>query len=241
MSVEQRLVDALRTADQIEPSSDLFSRVVHSIEEDQAHRRRVWKTAVITIAAGAVLVGLGWLGLTDGPDGRYVRLPVLYVLQAVALVVLVVALGPAIQRFGRGYATDLWPSTPATATALVRLLDVAYVLVFAGYILLTGVFDVEASASGLRNCALADVDCPKYWPDQMRYTAFRLGGLVLLMGVLHAVTIVVLPVVALVSNSTRLGRPLPKWLVVLMVLAGIGFGILLVNALIGAMIGLAGS
>jgi hypothetical protein len=161
--------------------------------------------------------------------------------QAVALVVLVAVLGPAIQRFGRGYATDLWPSTPATATALVRLLDVAYILVFAGYILLTGVFDLETSASVLRDCALADLDCPKHLPNQMQYTAFRIGGLVLVMGLLHAVTIVVLPVVALVSNSTRLGRPLPKWLVVLMMLAGVGFGFQLFAALIGAVIGLAGS
>lgn len=241
MNVEQRLVDALRTADQVEPSTDLWSRVVHSIEEDQAHRRRVRASAGITIVTVAVLVGVGVLGLTDGPDGRYVRLPVLHVVQAVVLVVLVAVLGPAIQRFGRGYATDLWPSTPATATALVRLLDVAYVLVFAGYILLTGAFDLETSALVVRDCALADVDCPNYLPDQMRYTAFRIGGLVLVMGLLHAVTIVVLPLVALVSNSTRLGRPLPKWLVVLMVLIGVGLGFLLFIALVGAMIGLAGS
>jgi hypothetical protein len=76
MNVEQRLVDALRTADQVEPSSDLWSRVVHSIEEDQAHRRRVWTSAAITIATVTILVGVGWLGLTDGPDGRYVRRPV---------------------------------------------------------------------------------------------------------------------------------------------------------------------
>jgi len=58
---------------------------------------------------------------------------------------------------------------------------------------------------------------------------------------LHAVTIAVLPVVALVSNSTRRGRPLPKWLTVLLVLAGVGVGFFLVNALIGAMVGLSGA
>lgn len=241
MNVEQRLVDAFRSADRVEPSADLWSRVVHSIEEDQAHRRRVGVSVAATIATIAVLVGIAVLGLTDGPQGRYVHVTALQIIQLAALTVLVAVLGPAIQRFGRGYATDLWPSSPATATALIRLLDVAYVLVFAGYILLTTQLDLETSEAVLGNCRRWDVDCADYLPDQMRYTAMRIGGLVLVMGLLHALTIIVLPVVALVSNSTRVGRPLPRWLVVLLVLAGVGAGFILVNALIVAMVGLAGS
>jgi hypothetical protein len=241
MNVEQRLVDALRTADRFEPSSDLWSRVVHSIEEDQAHRSRVLASTAITAATVAMMVIVGALGLTDGPYGRYVHVPVLQLIQLAVLIVLVAVLGPAIQRFGRGYATDLWRSTPATAAALVRLLDAAYLLVFTGYILLTTEFDLETSDAVIGNCRRAGVDCADYFPDQMKYTAFRLGGLILVMGLLHAVTIIVLPVVALVSNSTRVGRPLPKWLVIVLVLAGVGVGFMLVNALVGAMIGLAGS
>ena len=45
------------------------------------------------------------------------------------------------------------------------------------------------------------------------------------MGLLHAATIMVLPVVALVSNSTRVGRALPRWLVIVLVLVGIGVGV----------------
>lgn len=239
MNVEQRLVGALRSTDQVEPSTDLWSRVVHSIEEDRAHRRRVLASTAIAVATVAVLVTIGVLGLADGPYGRFVRVPVLQFIQLAALVVLVAVLGPAIQRFGRGYATDLWPSTPATAVALVKLLDVAYVLVFSGYILLTTDLDPEMSGTG-RNCRRWGVECADYFPDQIRFTAMRIGGLVLVMGLLHAVTIIVLPVVALVSNSTRVGRPLPKWLVVLLVLAGVGVGFVLVNALVGGLVGLTG-
>ena len=59
MNVEQRLVNALRSTDRVEPSPDLWSRVVHSIEEDQAHRRRVVTSFAISIAvvAGLVVVG----------------------------------------------------------------------------------------------------------------------------------------------------------------------------------------
>ena len=39
--VEQRLIDALRSTERVDPSPDLWSRVVHSIDEDRAHRRRV--------------------------------------------------------------------------------------------------------------------------------------------------------------------------------------------------------
>jgi hypothetical protein len=241
VTVEQRLVHALRSADRVEPSADLWSRVVHSIEEDRVHRRRVVVSTITTAAMLAVLTIIGAVGLTDGPEGRYVRLPVLQFVQLAVLVALVAVLGPAIRRFGRGYATDLWRSSPSTASILVTLLDLAYVLVFAGYIMLTTLLDLDTSDSVIGNCRLTSVDCADYLPDQMRFTAFRIGGLVLVMGVLHAVTIVVLPAVALVSNSTRVGRALPRWFVVLLAVAGVGVGFALVNGLMGGLIGMAGS
>jgi hypothetical protein len=240
MTVEQRLVAALRAADHVEPSTDLWSRVVHSIEEDRAHRRRVWTATAISAATLAALTIVGVLGLTDGPTGRFVRPAVMEFIETVALVVLVAVLGPAIRRFGRGYATDLWPATPAMATALVRLLDVAYVLVFAGFILMTAELDFGATAQLRSECFLGAVDCHTVGA-QVQSAAQRIGGLILVMGILHAVTISVLPVVALVSSSTRLGRPLPKWLVVVLAIAGVGVGFLLLSGLVGALVGLAGA
>ena len=213
---------------------------MHSIEEDRAHRRRVATSTAITIGTFAVLVVVAVLGSTDGPYGRFVRVPVLQAIQAVALVLLVAVLGPAIRRFGRGYANDLWPATPVMASALLKLLDVAYVLVFAGYILMTGELDLRTSDIGGRDCRLASVNCAQYLPDELLYTAFRIGGLLLLMGLLHALTIIVLPVVALVSNSTRRGQPLPRWLVVVSVIIGGGVGFLAVLAVIAALVGVAG-
>ena len=240
MNVEQRLVAALRTADRVEPSTDLWSRVLHSIEEDRAHRRRVLASTAITIGTLAALVVVGALGLTDGPLGRFVRPGVMELVETIALAVLVVVLGPAIQRFGRGYATDLWPASPATAAVLVRLLDLAYVLVFGGYILMTADFDFSAPAELRSECFAVDITCATLG-TQVESALQRIGGLLLVMGLLHAVTITVLPVVALVSNSTRLGRPLPKWLAVVLAVAGLAVGFVLVIVLIGALVGLAGS
>jgi hypothetical protein len=238
MNVEQRLVDALRTADQVEPSPDLWTRIVHSIEEDQAHRRRVIISTAAAIGTLGALFFVGLLGLTDGPLGRFVRLPVMELIETIALVALVAVLGPAIRRFGRGYAVDLWPVTPATATALLRLLDVAYVLVFGGFILMTVDFDIDAAASSVPalDCVRAAVECHTV-QAQIEDALIRVGGLVLIMGLLHAVTIMALPVVALVSNSTRVGRALPRWLIVLLVLASVPILLQTFLALIGLLAG----
>lgn len=223
MSVEQRLVDALQAADRVEPSPDLWSRVVHSIEEDRAHRRRVLWSTISAVAVVAVLVGIAWLGMTDGPFGRRVSLPLVELLETVALVVLVVVVGPAIRRFGRGYAEDLWPSAPLTAGALLRLLDVAYALVFGGFILLTADLDFGPSRVVL--------------DEQLQSAGARIGGLLLVMGLLHALTIMALPVVALVFNSTRVGRALPRWLVVIMVVVAAGVAFQMFMVMLGLVLG----
>ena len=57
------------------------------------------------------------------------------------------------------------------------------------------------------------------------------------MGILHAVTIIVLPVVALISNSTRVGRALPRWLVVLLLIASVPIALQAVMALVGLLAG----
>jgi hypothetical protein len=219
VNVEQRLVNALRAADRVEPSPDLWSRVVHSIEEDRAHRRRVVTSTAVTIAVMAGLVVVGMLNMIDTPSGRQVRVPAMELIETIALVALVAVLGPAIRRFGRGYADDLWPTTPTMPSSLLRLLDVAYLLVFGGYILLTTYFDFGRSTIGVA--------------QQVEELFRRVGGLVLTMGLLHAATIMVLPLIALVSNSTRVGRKLPRWVVVILVLAGLGVGVLGLQALVG--------
>lgn len=219
MNVEQRLVNALRATDQVEPSPDLWSRVLHSIEEDQAHRRRVVTSFAVTIAMMAGLVVLGLVNLIDTPSGRQVRVPAMELIETIALISLVAVLGPAIQRFGRGYAHDLWPTTPSLPSSLLRLLDVAYLLVFGGYILVTTYFDFGPSTTGVA--------------EQVENLFARVGGLVLTMGLLHAATIMTLPMVALVSNSTRVGRKLPRWIIAILVIVGLGVGLLGLQALVG--------
>lgn len=208
MNVEQRLMHAFGQVDRLEPSDDLWGRVVHSIEEDRLHRRRVIRTAAGVVGVAAVLVAVGAASVVGGGAGRHVRWEVMETLELVLLLVLVLTLGPAIRRFGRGYASDLFADGRRTGEALIRLLDLAYSLVFAGYI----VISVEL-VSPMEELRLS-------LGEQLGDAAIRVGGLLLLMGILHALTIAALPIVALIANSTRTGRPVPKW-VWLIVLIGI--------------------
>ena len=216
MNVEQRLLRAFEQVDRVEPSDDLWTRVVHSIDEDRSHRRRIVWSTVATVAVFLGLVAVGAAFVRDGVFGPYVERPVMEALELVGAVVLVVVMGPAVRRFGRNYAHDLFPADERFATALLRLIDVAYYLVFAGYVLMTTQFEFELGVAGRpASRALA---------QQLEEAAIRFGGLLLSVGVLHAATLVVLPVVALVHNSTLRDRALPRSMR--------GGGILLVLSLI---------
>ncbi len=120
---------------------------------------------------------------------------------------LVVVLGPAIRRFGRSYAADLWPPGSSTPHLLLRLLDVAYYLVGAGYVLLSTEFRF-----GTFDGRLA---------EQLGDASIRIGGLLLALGVLHATTLFVLPLIAFVDNATRTGKPLPRWILLLLILIAV--------------------
>lgn len=225
MNVEQRLHSALRNIERIEPSTDLWSRVVHSIDEDRAHRRRVAVSAAATILVLAGLVAVGAASVQTGRFGRVMNRPVMEALEIIGLVTIVIVLGPAIRRFGRNFSHDLFPDEQPLADALLRLLDVAYYLVFAAYILMTTQFEFEFGVAGMP----ASLDLAQ----QMQEAAIRFGGLLLLIGILHTLTLFALPFVALVHNSTRRRRPLPRWLQIAGILILAGVGMQLVGGLLG--------
>ncbi len=129
MTMEQRLQRAFEEADRVEPSVDLWSRVLYSIEEDREHRRRVVRAV---IAGGrravCVLVLATVASLREGPSGgRYVAWQAMELIELITLVAVAVTFAPAIRRFGRGFADDLWITrthdsarTPAAPRRRVR-------------------------------------------------------------------------------------------------------------------------
>lgn len=215
MNVERRLIEVFEASRRIEPTPDLFARVVHSIEEDKRHRKRVVRAAAGLLAGLAAVIVAGAVAIEEGPFGRFVHRPTMEALEALVLVAILVVLGPAIRRFGRGYAHDLWPRGAVTPDAMLRLLDLAYYLVGAGYVLLSTEFEFT---DGL----LAD-----RLPEQLADASVRIGGLLLALGLLHAATLFLLPLVALIDTSTRREARLPRWVVLVLGLVVVGMGFVL--------------
>lgn len=190
MSLEERLREALRRADEQEPRPDLFARVRRSIEEDAAHRRRI-RWAVAAVLAAVATLATWFAATAELVQGRLI-VPWWAVELAVdaVLVGLIVVLGPLIKRFGIAYAGQVFRANPATGDRFLRLFDIAYYLIFVGYLLVTANYTRELawSLGGLG--------------AQIEDASVRLGGMLLLMGLLHGLAITGLPLIGLLFAST---------------------------------------
>jgi hypothetical protein len=109
------------------------------------------------------------------------------------LVAVVLVLGPFIKRFGRSYAADVFRANPRTGKSYMVLMDIAYYLIFTAYILFASTF--EPGDGWGRTVTAA----------QMEEVLIRLGGMLLLMGVLHGLNVLSLPII---GRLLGLGRDL---------------------------------
>ena len=110
----------------------------------------------------------------------------------IVLVALAVGLGPFIKRFGRSYAADVFRENPRTGKSYLVLTDVAYYLIFTAFVLFTVTF-VEPA------------DWKLSTGEQLQHEVSRVGGLLLIMGILHALNVVALPIIGglLSGNQPR--------------------------------------
>jgi hypothetical protein len=191
-TVEERLRDALfDEADALDESDDLFARVALSIEDDRrlrSQRRR--RFAVIGCLIGAV--GALVLATTERRKGELVMdWWVLELMWFVGMAFLAVWLGPFIRRFGKSYAADVFRANPRTGKSFIVLMDVAYYLIFFAFILFTVQFkpahgwDQTVNANQLRACTV------------------RLGGILLIVGVLHGLNVLLLPMIGRILTLNR--------------------------------------
>ncbi len=188
MTVEELLTRALHSADEYEPSADLFAKVQRSIEEDIARRRRIrWVVAGIATGLTAALVWIvGFLDIRSGlPTMPWWTVEVL---AAAILIAIVLVFGPLIRRFGMGLTDEVFRSNEATSRRFLAVLDIAYYLIFTAYVLMSTSFSPRTEW-GTRLAG------------QLESVAERIAGMFVVMGLLHAVTIAVLPVVGLVFSS----------------------------------------
>lgn len=116
---------------------------------------------------------------------------VLEIIVIATLVVIMGVLGPLIKRFGRGYAADVFRANPRTGKSYLVLMDIAYYLIFGAFILFTIQFDQDTGWAAQVNAR------------QLEASVVRVGGMLLLMGLLHGVNVLSLPVIGRLFSLNR--------------------------------------
>lgn len=198
--VEQRLTSVLReSATHAGPAPDLFARVRRSVEEDR--RRRTQRQRGVAIAAcvlGAITSIV--VGVADvDPEGAVLMdWWILELLTTAVLIGIALWLGPFIRRFGRSYAADVFRANPRTGKSFIVLADIAYYLIFTAYVLFTVRFEPE---SGWGEFVSA---------GQLQYETARVGGILLIIGILHGANLLILPAIGrLFTLNRRLDEATP--------------------------------
>jgi hypothetical protein len=191
-TVEARLRDALlQGAAAVEESNDLFARVQLSIEEDRRLRRQRRRTvAVIVCIAGAIASLVA--GVIDQRQGALLMdWWILELISTGTLVGIALWLGPLIKRFGRSYAADVFRANPRTGKSFIVLTDVAYYLIFFSYILFTVSYEPKGGWSDVVTA------------QQLQHETARLGGILLIIGLLHGINLLALPVMGRLLTLNR--------------------------------------
>jgi hypothetical protein len=107
------------------------------------------------------------------------------------LMVIVTVLGPLIKRFGKGYAADVFRANPRTGKSYLVLMDIAYYLIFGAFVLFTIQFDRDTGWT-------ETVSAP-----QLEASVVRIGGMLLIMGLLHGLNVLSLPVIGRLFSLNR--------------------------------------
>jgi hypothetical protein len=116
---------------------------------------------------------------------------VLELIVTVVLVAIALWLGPFIKRFGRSYAADVFRLNPGTGKSFIVLTDIAYYLIFSAYILFTVHFEPDFTWSSTVT------------PAQLQQSVIRIGGILLILGLLHGVNLLLLPVIGRLLTLNR--------------------------------------
>lgn len=197
---EQRLRSELReSAARTQPAPDLFARVTDDVTNDRLlrHQRRVTAGVVIAVLGAHAMV---LVAFTSTVEGR-ILMPwwVLELVTTSLLVVIALWLGPFIKRFGRAYAADVFHDNPQTGKSYIVLTDIVYYLIFTAYIL----FTVQVQAPDVT----VGSDPGLVTAEQVQYNLARVGGILLIIGILHGLNIVLMPILGRLFSLNRRFSP----------------------------------
>ncbi len=107
------------------------------------------------------------------------------------LIAVVAVLGPLIRRFGRAYAADVFQANPRTGKSYLVLMDFAYYMIFGAYVLFAIQWEPRSGWADEVNA------------EQLQASVGRLGGMILLMGLLHGLNVLTLPLIGRVFTLNR--------------------------------------
>jgi hypothetical protein len=191
-TLEHRLTEALLAGGaSTAPAPDLFTRVAGSIEDDRVRRARKARTALAVLGILSAIVIVTLLS-SERRDGRWLMdWWVFELIVTVILIGIALWLGPFIKRFGRAYAADVFRANPRTGKSYIVLTDIVYYLIFAAYIMFTSRFFPEPRWRGM------------VVPAQVQMGVYRLAGIFLVIGVLHGLNIVLMPMLGRLFSLNR--------------------------------------
>ena len=107
------------------------------------------------------------------------------------MIAVVGVLGPLIKRFGKAYAADVFRANPRTGKSYLVLMDFAYYMIFGAYILFVIKWEPDQGWEQTVNA------------EQLQGSVVRVGGLLLLMGLLHGLNVLTLPVIGRIFTLNR--------------------------------------
>lgn len=191
-SIEDRIHDAVVVGSHLlDESTDLFDRVLLSIQDDRRMRsQRRRRIAVVACLVGAIAATV--VATTETQKGELIMdWWVLELITFIGLVGLALWLGPFIKRFGKSYAADVFRANPRTGKSFIVLMDVAYYLIFFAYILFTTRFEPDTGWG------------QTVTPAQLQGTTVRLGGILLIVGLLHGLNVLMLPLIGRILTLNR--------------------------------------
>jgi len=116
---------------------------------------------------------------------------ILEVITVAAMVAIVGVLGPLIKRFGKPYAADVFRANPRTGKSYLVLMDFAYYMIFGAYVLFVIQWEPDDGWEQTVNA------------EQLQGSVVRIGGLLLLMGLLHGLNVLTLPILGRVFTLNR--------------------------------------
>ena len=117
-----------------------------------------------------------------------------WILELIFVAVLIAVLGtlgPLIRRFGKAYAADVFLANPRTGKSYLVLMDFAYYMIFGAYVLFVIKWEPDTGWEQQVNA------------QQLQASVVRLGGMILLMGLLHGLNVLSLPVIGRVFTLNR--------------------------------------